>query len=86
MKLLGSTAFKNGCSIATVTFSFSSFTNRNTHYNFLKLCNDEYSAKWKDFEQSQLELPLQVLLGDRHFQNVLDIFRIFRHSYINLTF
>ncbi len=24
--------------------------------------------KWKDFEQSQLELPLQVLLGDRHFQ------------------
>ncbi len=31
-------------------------------------CNDEYSAKWKDFEQSQLELPLQVLLGDRNFQ------------------
>ncbi len=31
-------------------------------------CNDEYSAKLKDFEQSQLELPLQVLLGDINFQ------------------
>ncbi len=34
-------------------------------------CNDEYSAKRKDFEQSQLELPLQVLLGDRHFQKTV---------------
>lgn len=37
-------------------------------FNTLQLpvcwCNNEYCAKWKDFEQSQLELPLQVLLGD----------------------
>lgn len=28
-------------------------------------CNKEYDAKWKDLEQSQLEIPLQSILGDR---------------------
>lgn len=31
-------------------------------------CNDEYCARWKEFEQSQLKLPLQALLEDRNFQ------------------